>query len=549
MTQRLGRYEIHRRIAAGGMATVYLGRVVGEGGFQRLVAVKVMHPHLAEDPDFVAMFLDEARLAALIRHPNVVATLDVQRVPEGLFLVMDYIDGPTLARILKLLERAGRTMDLSVALRIFLDTLAGLDAAHELVGPSGEQLNLVHRDVSPSNVLVGTDGIARITDFGIARAEARITSTRGRQLKGKLPYMAPEQLASQPIDRRVDVYACGCVLWEMLTLHRLFQGDDEAQLLAAVLAGVREPPSALRSDVPPSIDLVCMQALSHQKHRFPSTAAFADALEDAARHDGVRIAAARDVGRFVRELAPAPSTQAQAPLPEFNVPLTPPRGATPLGVETPQRWQMTPPVSAGVTGVGGHTPPPMPVMPGAAGSDPMAAVMGHIPGTTLSASGMPTTAAGQRPLPGGGLVLDTNPNTIASMVATPATLGGGKRRTVLTVLAAMGLASVGGAVAWLVVGPNSVAGSGGPPSAGSDAAATTASPSAGETEAASTGSTSESARSDGSAEPSATGLAAPGGRIVVRRRPDGKGTAEPRTTTAPVPTPAPTPTEFRPNRP
>ena len=549
MTQRLGRYEIHRRIAAGGMATVYLGRVVGEGGFQRLVAVKVMHPHLAEDPDFVAMFLDEARLAALIRHPNVVATIDVQRVPEGLFLVMDYIDGPTLARILKLLERAGRHMELSIALRIFLDTLAGLDAAHELVGPGGEALNLVHRDVSPSNVLVGTDGIARITDFGIARAEARITSTRGRQLKGKLPYMAPEQLASAPIDRRVDVYACGCVLWEMLTLRRLFQGDDEAQLLAAVLTGARQPPSSLRPDVPAGIDLVCMQALGQQQSRFPSTAALGDALEDAARRDGVRVATARDVGRFVRELAPAAANQPQAPVPEFNIPLTPPRGAPPLGVETPQRWQMTPPV---VTGIGAGMPPPLPVPPmGATGSDPMAAVS-RIPGTTLSTGATPATGAGQRLGLPAGMALDTNPNTIASMVATPASLGGGQKKAVITVLAAMGLASVGGAVAWLVVGPNSAGGPGGPPAASSEAPSAAPSPGASETEVTPTSSPTPSDSAASSAEPTTSGMVVrPGKGGGKRGKGDSKGTAEPKTTGAPPPPPPPTQTatEFRPNRP
>jgi len=496
MMQRLGRYEIHHRIASGGMATVYLGRVVGEGGFQRLVAVKMMHPHLADDPDFVSMFLDEARLAALIRHPNVVATLDVQRVPEGLFLVMDYIDGPTLGRILKLCERARHYMDLGIALRIFLDTLAGLDAAHDLIGPGGERLNLVHRDVSPSNVLVGSDGISRITDFGIARAEARITSTRGKQLKGKLPYMAPEQLSSQPIDRRVDVYAAGCVLWEVLTLQRLFQGDDEAQLLAAVLMGEKKPPNALRGDVPPTVSQVCMQALAKVEHRYPSAAAFADALEEAARQDNLRIATVRDVGRFVKELAPSTSEPLAGTEPSQ------PQPSAVLGVTTPQRWQMTPPVAA---------IPPMPY-PGA----------GSTPGAVDPGSGLP--------------------NTIASMVATPAPSALSRRTTLLAMLAAVGLAVFGGAIAWLAMAPSHT---NGVQAASTGAAAQSAASSKAPDEP---GPTEPQPSATGTAAASASTAAPSGSAARSGDRPKPTATAKAPSTGRPPPPPG-TSTEFRPAHP
>src|SRR4051812_40580135 len=168
MTLRGGRYEIIRVIRSGGMAQVRLGRAPGAGGFERLVAVKAMHAHLAAEPDFVDMFLDEARLAARIRHPNVVATLDVQQDEEGLFLVMEYVEGPSLQSVLRPLRRARRVFPLDLALRIFLDALAGLHAAHQLTGAEGEPLNLVHRDISPHNILVGVDGVTRITDFGVA---------------------------------------------------------------------------------------------------------------------------------------------------------------------------------------------------------------------------------------------------------------------------------------------------------------------------------------------------------------------------------------------
>ncbi|HLM75303.1 MAG TPA: serine/threonine-protein kinase, partial [Polyangiaceae bacterium] len=179
MAVRIGRYEVIRAIASGGMATVHLARTVGEGGFERLVAIKVMHPHIATDPAFVAMFLDEARLAARIRHPNVVATHDVQKSPAGVFLVMDYIDGPSLHHVLRSLHERDRVLPLDITLRIIGDALAGLHAAHELCGDNGEPLNLVHRDISPDNILVGNDGLARITDFGVARAESRISTTSG----------------------------------------------------------------------------------------------------------------------------------------------------------------------------------------------------------------------------------------------------------------------------------------------------------------------------------------------------------------------------------
>ena len=242
MTLRFGRYETIAQIASGGMATVYLGRAVGVGGFERKVAIKVMHDHIADDPDFVAMFLDEARLAARIHHPNVVGTMDVQKTDDVMFLVMEYIEVASLRRVLRACKKGGVELPLEVALRIMVDTLAGLHAAHQLKGHEGELLNLVHRDVSPHNILVGVDGVSRITDFGVARAEARLGSTRGGQLKGKIAYMPPEQGRGDDIDRRADVYAAGVVFWEALTLKRLFKAEHEGALIAMILTGCDRPP-------------------------------------------------------------------------------------------------------------------------------------------------------------------------------------------------------------------------------------------------------------------------------------------------------------------
>ena len=214
---RVGRYEALRPIASGGMATVYLGRAEGARGFERQVAIKAMHPHLADDPEFVTMFLDEARMAANIRHPNVVPTLDVAEEGGQLFLIMEYIEGFSLHAMKRALKKQNGSVPLPIALRIALDMLAGLHAAHELTSSDGAPMKLVHRDVSPQNVLVGVDGVSRIMDFGIARAEIRITATQGSQVKGKTAYMAPEQIRAQPIDRRCDVYAAGIVTWELIT--------------------------------------------------------------------------------------------------------------------------------------------------------------------------------------------------------------------------------------------------------------------------------------------------------------------------------------------
>jgi serine/threonine-protein kinase len=303
---RLGRYEILREIATGGMAKVYLGRVVGEGGFERLVAVKVMHPHLDGEPEFVAMFLDEARLAARIRHPNVVPTIDVQKGEQGLFLVMDYIEGPSLRAIHRLLKREKRAMPVEIAVRVLLDVLSGLHAAHELRDQNGEPLHLVHRDVSPHNVLVGTDGIARLTDFGVARAEARISSTASGQLKGKLPYMAPEQLLGRPVDRRTDVYAAGVVLWELCTGKTLFKADSEGALVHMIVAGASRAPNEIEPRVPPAVAAVCMRALSTDaEQRFATAEDFGEALEHAAHVGLLDPARPRAVATFVRELAPS----------------------------------------------------------------------------------------------------------------------------------------------------------------------------------------------------------------------------------------------------
>src|SRR3984957_18438497 len=240
--RRLGRYTLHGEIASGGMATVHFGRLSGEGGFSRIVAIKCMHRHLAEDPEFRAMFLDEARLAARIRHPNVVSTIDMGSSDEGMFLVMEYVTGESLAALVRVATRRGERIPPSVSIRILIDTLYGLHAAHVATDDAGAPLSIVHRDVSPQNILVATDGHARVLDFGIAKAAGRSHTTRDGQLKGKFRYMAPEQIRDGPVSAQTDVYAASVVLWELLTGEPLFKGSNDAAIVARVLEGVVAAP-------------------------------------------------------------------------------------------------------------------------------------------------------------------------------------------------------------------------------------------------------------------------------------------------------------------
>jgi serine/threonine-protein kinase len=296
--RQVGRYTLYEEIASGGMASVHIGRMVGTAGFALTVAVKRLHPQFAKDPDFVSMFLDEAHLAARIRHANVVATLDVVSLDTELFLVMEHVRGESLARLLRAARQQKARVPLEVAGRIIVDVLHGLHAAHEAKKESGEPLDIVHRDVSPQNVLVGTDGTARILDFGIAKAIGRLQTTRDGQLKGKTGYMAPEQIRGT-VARTTDVYATGVVLWEMLTGKRLFHGDNEASVLARVLAGEAERPSKFVPELPPELDDLTMRAISvNPTDRFPTALDMSRALEKALAYVN-----ASEIGAWVEKMA------------------------------------------------------------------------------------------------------------------------------------------------------------------------------------------------------------------------------------------------------
>ena len=258
------------------MATVFLGSLEGALGFRQLVAIKRLHPHLVEDPGFREALLAEARLAAGIHHANVVDVRDVEAVGDAVQLVMDYIEGASLGELVRACASEGRHLPAGVAVRVVLDACAGLHAAHELTGDTGRALGLVHRDVSPQNVLVGIDGVARVTDFGIAKCiETSDPGTSRESLKGKVGYMAPEYVRGETVDRRVDVFALGVVLWEALCGRRLFRGQSDAETLERVLSATVPPVSEVSPELAP-LDAVVARALHRDPAlRFPTTEAMA----------------------------------------------------------------------------------------------------------------------------------------------------------------------------------------------------------------------------------------------------------------------------------
>jgi hypothetical protein len=274
----VGSYQPLLELASGGMASVYAVRLVGASGFERIVVMKRVHPHLVGNGEFREMFLDEARLSSLIRHPNVVPVIDVAEEKGELFLIMEYIESISLAQLLRTLQ--GERLSPPIAARIVCDVLAGLHAAHEAVDLRGNAMNIIHRDVSPQNVIVGVDGTSRLIDFGIAKASSRLTPTTNGMLKGKFGYMAPEQIRQQTLDRRVDIFAAGVVLHEALTSARVFAAGNTADALLGVLIREVPDPSSIVPGLPMELDDVVHRALARDKdERFATAADFAAAIE------------------------------------------------------------------------------------------------------------------------------------------------------------------------------------------------------------------------------------------------------------------------------
>ena len=300
------RYDLLVKIASGGMATVYVGRQHGVAGFSREVAIKRAHSHLVEEPSFATMLVAEATLASKIRHPNVVSVQAVEELEGELLLIMDYIEGASLYELLAGAHASNQPIPADVAVRVVLDASLGLHAAHVATDDDGRPLGIVHRDISPHNVLVGVDGIARLGDFGIAKASSHTESsgkTATGALKGKVSYMAPEYIERGSCDVRSDVFALGIVAWEALTSSRLFRGGNDVETLKAVLATRVPRPSEVAPRIGTALDDVVLRALARApENRWPSALAFAEALESAARGANL-VPSPRAVADFVKTIA------------------------------------------------------------------------------------------------------------------------------------------------------------------------------------------------------------------------------------------------------
>ena len=299
----MGPFDLIAPIGTGGMANVWAACVRGTSD---IVAVKMLLPELAENVEFRKMFFDEARIASRVRHPNVCSTFEMGEQEGTLYLAMEWLDGPSLMRVL----RPGRE-DISecervpirprIAARIVADACAGLHAAHELMGEDGRPLAVVHRDVSPHNLLMTSGGEVKITDFGVAKALGKSHMTIAGQLKGKLAYMAPEQLIGGTIDRRCDVFALGCVLYEITTGQRPFQGEHDPQIMTAIMMGRYEPPAAIIPGYPHPLSIIVMRALANEpESRYASADQMREALESYLRTSGPQVGVAQ-IAALIRE--------------------------------------------------------------------------------------------------------------------------------------------------------------------------------------------------------------------------------------------------------
>jgi serine/threonine-protein kinase len=298
----IGKYRLIAELGHGGMADVYLAVAHGPARFNKLVVIKQIRAQFAEDPEFLSMFLDEARLAARLSHPNVVQTNEVGDDAGRYFMAMEYLEGQPLNRITHRVAKSrgpNGGLDLGVYLRILVDVLAGLHHAHDLADYDGTPLGVVHRDVTPHNVFVTYDGQVKIVDFGIAKALSSSAETRTGVLKGKVAYMAPEQMRGERVDRRADVFSVGVMLWEASTGRRLWKGKPDVAILSEVTSGRMPPPSTVNPDVPPRLESICMRALAPDRDERYASAAELSADIESFLDDRAERLTLRDLGRLV----------------------------------------------------------------------------------------------------------------------------------------------------------------------------------------------------------------------------------------------------------
>lgn len=300
-----GKYLLLRQLAIGGMAEVYLARQSGPAGFEKECVIKRILPSLAADQQFVNMFLDEARIAARLSHPNIVQIFDLGAIGEGdYFLAMEHVHGVDLQQIEEAEAQRGGRIPLSIAVRIASNVAEGLEHAHRATDGRGHALGLVHRDVTPSNVIVSFDGVAKILDFGIAKARAKKGRTEVGVIKGKIPYMSPEQVQGESLDARSDVFSLGTVLYELTTGHKPFDGEGPADLSMKILHDEPAPPDLYVERYPRSLQEVVHRAMSKRPgERFQSARELHEALEEFLLQGGIRCTS-HDVAAYIEGLFP-----------------------------------------------------------------------------------------------------------------------------------------------------------------------------------------------------------------------------------------------------
>jgi len=310
---KLGRYELVAPLGVGGMAEVFKARVAGPGGFARDVVIKRILPAHGSDPEFVRMFADEAKILGRLHHPNVVQVHEFGEDDGMLFLAMEYVEGPSLSRVLRTMRATGRKLPPAVVAYIAREICLALDYVHNLPDEAGGRLNVIHRDVTPSNILMTPQGGVKLLDFGVATFRDAAQITKAGTVKGKPAYLAPEQLEGGPIDGRVDLFALGIVMHEMLTLQHLFAGDSDLGTVKKIMEMKIPSPCSKRDDVPPDLERIVMRALQRDRSvRFANAAEMARALDEFVVASGLHV---HEVVAFVRETLEASAPKPGAPLP------------------------------------------------------------------------------------------------------------------------------------------------------------------------------------------------------------------------------------------
>ncbi len=417
-TYFLGRYRVVDEIGIGGMASVHLARMDGPGGFQKWVAIKKIHSHLVEDDSFVQMFLDEARVAARISHPNVATVFDLGKHEDTYWIAMEYLHGEPLREVMRRTEELGTAMPPEIACRVIADAAEGLHAAHELLGKNGEKLGLVHRDVTPHNLFVTYDGVTKVVDFGIAKFSSRMSHTRAGTLKGKLAYMSPEQVHGETIDRRTDIFALGVVLWELTTGQRLFRMESDLDTLAKVQECNVPRPSTLIRGYPVDLEKIVMKALAKNRgERFKTARELSRALQSLLMRRGLFIAS-DEVASYTQQIFQDRIQKREAHLRWA--------GEVTQTINVDQLLSK-PKLSGEFTGASEERPagPPKAAAPAAGGPPRPAAGMPPMPAAGAPPTGGWGAPAGQMPPPGPQMVPDDQKATAASLTAArgPANLG------------------------------------------------------------------------------------------------------------------------------